>query len=360
MLSYRHAFHAGNHADVLKHLVLVQLIRYMEQKDKPFMVVDTHAGAGCYSLESDYANKLAEYEGGIGRLWERNDLPPALADYVGLVRQLIPSGKPRLSPVSPWLTWKLAREADRLRFYELHSSDVQILGKSFKDAGRQVMVTLGDGFAGLKASLPPLQRRALVLIDPSYELKTDYAAVFHALEDSLTRFPTGTYAVWYPQIARIEARKLPDRLKRLPVKSWLHVSLSVHAPSAEAPGMAGSGMFILNPPWTLEAELKQIMPYLVDALGTDAGAGFTLEYQENPNPTALAEGDGEMAERGESGKGGDRATRAPRAPREATPGRPGGPRQMPGRPAGKPGSPTRSPRTPGPTPPRPRKVRSGG
>ncbi len=280
MLSYRHAFHAGNHADVLKHLVLVQLTRYLGQKDKPFLVIDTHAGAGAYSLDSGYAVKLAEYKEGIGRLWGRNDLPPVLADYVDLVRRLNPDRRLQTYPGSPYFALWTMREQDRLRLFELHSKDARLLQENFQDAGKQVIVEPADGFAGLKALLPPPSRRALVLIDPSYEDKQDYERVFHSLKEALTRFPGGTYALWYPQLTRLDAHELPQRLKRLPAKSWLHVALRVNEPSKDGFGMHGSGMFVLNPPWTLYATLAEVMPFLVQVLGLDAGAGFTLEQQE--------------------------------------------------------------------------------
>jgi len=277
MLSYRHAFHAGNHADVLKHLVLVQLVRYLAQKEKPFWVIDTHAGAGLYALDVGYATKLAEFETGIGKLWGRKDLPAPLAEYVKLVRELNPDGKLKLYPGSPWFALHTMREQDRLRLFELHSSDGRLLQKNFSDAGRRVTIETSDGFAGLKALLPPAPRRGLVLIDPSYEVRDDYRHVLHALRDQLPRFPSGTYAVWYPQLPRIESKELPDKLKRLIGKNWLHVALTVRTPSSDGVGLHGSGMFIVNPPWTLHATLQQIMPYLVAQLGQDAGAKFILE-----------------------------------------------------------------------------------
>ncbi len=280
MLSYRHAFHAGNHADVLKHLVLVQLTRYLGQKDKPFSYIDTHAGAGLYALDSGYAAKLAEYKNGIGRLWERNDLPLPLADYVAIVRQANPERKLRVYPGSPYVASATMREPDRLRLFELHSKDARLLQEQFAESagsGKRVIVEAGDGFAGLKALLPPPSRRALVLIDPSYEEKHDYERVFHALKEALARFPGGTYALWYPQLTRLDAHELPQRLKRLPAKSWLHVALRVNTPGKDGFGMHGSGMFVLNPPWTLHATLQETMPYLAALLAADAGAGFTLE-----------------------------------------------------------------------------------
>ncbi len=277
MLSYRHAFHAGNHADVLKHCSLVALAHYLGEKDAPFWYVDTHAGAGLYALDAGYATKLAEYVDGIGRLWDRDDLPAPLADYVNLVRVLNPGGKLTAYPGSPWIAHQTLREQDRLRLFELHSSDSELLRNNFREFGRRARVQAGDGFAGLKALLPPPPRRALVLIDPSYEDKADYRNLVTALEDALVRFATGVYVVWYPQLSRADSRQLPERLKRLTAKNWLHVSLTVQRPSDDGFGMHGSGLFILNPPWTLHATLQQIMPYLVGVLGQGAGAGYVLE-----------------------------------------------------------------------------------
>lgn len=277
MLSYRHGFHAGNHADVLKHFLLVYLIRYMNQKEKPFWVIDTHAGAGMYSLESGYATKLSEFESGIARLWSRTDLPEPLADYVDLVRTLNTDNALRYYPGSPWLAWKTMREQDRLRLFELHSSDSALLQENFREAGRRVVISPTDGFAGLKALLPPPPRRALILIDPSYELREDYRHVVLALKENLLRFATGTYAIWYPQLAKLGSQELPGKLKKAAGKNWLHVALTIRTPSREGIGMHGSGMFVVNPPWTLHATLQQVMPYLVAALGQDAGASFVLE-----------------------------------------------------------------------------------
>ena len=290
MLSYRHAFHAGNHADILKHVVLMQLIRYLEQKDTPFQYIDTHAGAGLYALESASASKNAEYESGISPLWARKDLPAVLAEFVTLVKDLNPDGKLRFYPGSPWIANTMLRDQDRLRLFELHPADNKILRDNFRKVaaqgnrprgrGTRVMIDQGDGFAALKALLPPPSRRALVLIDPPYEVKTDYRSVSETLADALKRFATGTYAVWYPVLHRQESRQMSDRLKRLPANGWLDVTLSVSGPSPDGFGLRASGMFVLNPPWTLEATLKEVMPYLVSVLGQDAEANFTLESGE--------------------------------------------------------------------------------
>ena len=285
MLSYRHAFHAGNHADVLKHFIEVQLLGYLAQKDKPFWYIDTHAGAGCYSLVSGYATQNAEYESGIARLWARGDMPAALADYVALVKRINPVGELKLYPGSPLIALELLRKEDRMRLFELHPADSEILQQNFANNivghGTQVLMQTADGFAALKALLPPPPRRALVLIDPPYEDKQDYQRVVAALREGLKRFAGGVYAVWYPQLQRAESRQLPGQLKKLPVKSWLHVALSVQTQSEDGFGMYGSGMFILNPPWLLHGTLQKVMPYLAQILGQNGAGGFVLESEEN-------------------------------------------------------------------------------
>ncbi len=277
MLSYRHAFHAGNHADVLKHFIEVQLLRYLAQKEKPFWYIDTHAGAGCYALDSGYATQNAEYLSGIARLWARDDLPAPLADYVALIKSINPDGQMKLYPGSPLVAQALLREQDRMRLYELHPSDSELLFDNF--SGQGVLMQTADGFGALKALLPPPPRRALVLIDPPYEDKQDYPRVVRSLGEGLKRFSSGVYAVWYPQLQRADARQLPEQLKNLPVKSWLNVALSVQSPSEDGFGMYGSGMFVLNPPFNLHGILQQVMPYLVKQLGQDETASFTLEQQ---------------------------------------------------------------------------------
>lgn len=279
MLSYRHGFHAGMHADVLKHAVLVHLLRYLTQKDKPLWFVDTHAGAAAYVLDQGYAAKNAEYESGIGRLWARDDLPQPLADYVLQVRSLNPDGVLRRYPGSPQLAMQILRKQDRLRMFELHSSESRLLQQYFRDAGPRAIAQGGDGFAGLQAVLPPPSRRALVLIDPSYEDKGDYRRVVAALRDAHKRFAAGVYAVWYPLVQRRESRQFPDLLKRLQDQDWLHVTLTVKQPVAGGFGLHGSGMFVLNPPWLLPKALGQVMPYLAKVLAQDAAAGFSLESE---------------------------------------------------------------------------------
>lgn len=281
MLSYRHAFHAGNHADVLKHFLQVQLLEYLAQKEKPFWYIDTHAGAGCYELDSGYALQNAEFLNGIGRLWERDDLPSSLARYVAVVKNLNPDGQLKLYPGSPLIASELLRTQDKMRLFELHPTDSEILKQNFSGNRGGILIEAADGFAALKGLLPPPTRRALILIDPPYEEKTDYQRVITALTDSLKRFANGVYAIWIPLLQRADAIALPGKLKVLPVKSWLYAELRVRQAGVDGFGMHGSGMFVINPPWTLRGELQVAMPYLVRILGMDSAAEFALEYHEN-------------------------------------------------------------------------------
>lgn len=286
MLSYRHAFHAGNHADVLKHFVLMQTLAYYTQKDKPFWYIDTHAGAGMYSLDSDFATQNAEYKTGIAKLWQADDLPSELANYVGYIKSLNQPSNPKtaklhLYPGSPICAKALLRQDDKMRLFELHPSDFEILRENFRGEQQQVKIDMSNGFAGIKAILPPPTRRAVVLIDPPYEEKQDYNRVVDMLQESLQRFATGTYIIWYPLLQRAEPAQMIDKLKALELKDWMHVSLTVQTPAIDGFGMYGSGLFIANPPWTLPKILETVMPYLKEKLGVDAGASFEIDSHIN-------------------------------------------------------------------------------
>lgn len=278
MLAYRHAFHAGNHADVLKHTVLTMLLRYMNQKAKPYRLIDTHAGAGGYSLEGRYAQKKGEFEQGIGRLWTRQDLPEAVADYVARVREFNPQGTLEQYPGSPAFAQMLLRAQDQLRLYELHPTDFRILA-SYLGSVKGAEVKNADGFEALKSQLPPSTRRAVVLMDPSYEGHGDYARVVGALREGLARFAEGVYMVWYPQVQKVEAVELPRRLEALAPKGWLHVRMTVQEPDSQGFGLAGSGVFIINPPFSLHDQVLAVMPYLVDVLGQYDDASFVVEQR---------------------------------------------------------------------------------
>ena len=277
MLSYRHAFHAGNHADVLKHFMLLEVLRYYNRKDKPWWFIDTHAGAGCYALESPRAGVTGEFAEGIGRLWQRDDVPGALRPYLDAVAQFNPHGGLTFYPGSPALAMTCLREHDRMRLFELHPADVVLLEKTFARDTDRVLIRKADGFNALRGLLPPPTRRAVVLIDPSYEIKNDYKRVIEVLEDALRRFAGGTFLVWYPLLSRPEAQGLPARLAALGAGSWLDARLVVRKPATDGFGMFGSGMFVINPPWVLPATLESVLPDLVALLGEPGEGAYDLE-----------------------------------------------------------------------------------
>ena len=303
MFSYRHAFHAGNHADVLKHTVLIATLQYLLEKDTALTVLDTHAGVGLYRLDGDYARTSGEAGDGILRLTMRAPgtagaagaggaatFAPALQNYVDMVRSFNTGTSIKVYPGSPFIIQRLLRAQDKLKLFELHPVDMNALAGNVAQlkAGRQVAVLSDDGFEGAKKFLPPTSRRALLLCDPSYEVKTDYGRVLDMVQDALKRFATGTYAVWYPIIPRPEAHDLPRRLKTMAQKagkSWLHATLTVKSSkiteSAEGqikrPGLPASGMFLINPPHTLKAQLKDVLPQMAEMLGQDKNATHTLE-----------------------------------------------------------------------------------
>ncbi|MBK9346089.1 MAG: 23S rRNA (adenine(2030)-N(6))-methyltransferase RlmJ [Burkholderiales bacterium] len=293
MFSYRHAFHAGNHADVLKHTVLLAVLRHLTQKDTAFTVFDTHAGAGLYRLDGDYAQTSAEAAEGFLKLVAStppNPVAPILQDYLDMVASFNKAGSHKVYPGSPFIIQSLLRDRDKLKLFELHPTDSKTLTANIAqlEAGRQVAILREDGFEGIKKFLPPPSRRALVLCDPSYELKGDYGRVVTMVADALQRFAIGTYAVWYPIIPRPEAHDLPKKLKTLANKagkSWLGATLTVKsskllqddAGETIRPGLPASGMFIINPPHTLRASLQLALPQMVATLRQDANATFTLE-----------------------------------------------------------------------------------
>lgn len=286
MLAYRHAFHAGNHADVLKHLVLIQVLKYMTTKDKALRVIDTHAGAGLYQLASPEAVKKGEYLQGIDRVWRAPGagLPPAVQDYLKAVKAANPpvpgAADPRsqlhLYPGSPEIVQRLLRPEDELKLYELHPTDHRLLAQQV-EGRRQVMLHKADGFAALRSQLPSPSRRALVLMDPSYELVADYGKLITAIREGLERMATTVFVIWYPQVSRREAVDLPRRLKAAAPKGWLHARLSVQPPDAQGYGLVGSGVFVINPPYTLAAQLKEALPWLEKTLAQYDGAGHLLE-----------------------------------------------------------------------------------
>jgi 23S rRNA (adenine2030-N6)-methyltransferase len=278
MLSYRHAFHAGNHADVLKHYILSLVLDYFNQKDKPYWMIDTHAGAGMYALRSEFAQKNVEYENGIAQLFAADKLPGTLENFVKIIKNCNGNNTLSVYPGSPKIAAHFLRADDKLRLFELHPSDYQILLKNFANQGRQTKIEMQDGFNGIKACLPPPTKRAVVLIDPPYELKTDYTHVVDCIKDSLKRFATGTYIIWYPLLQRSEPEALVMALKNITNQDWLNVTLTVQNKSIDGFGMHGSGIFIVNPPWTMPNILQENLPVLTKLLAIDAAAEFNLDY----------------------------------------------------------------------------------
>ena len=274
MLAYRHAFHAGNHADVLKHCVLQQILLYMNQKDKPYWVIDTHAGAGMYSLASDYANTKSEYLDGVARLWECDDLPKVLSEYMNLIQLCNNKGDWTLYPGSPEVIRRTIRADDRMRLFELHPTDFEILEENF-ERDRQAKLFKSDGFASLKALLPPPTRRAVIFMDPPYEIKSDYPKVVDALQEGLSRFAEGVYVVWYPILTRGDHVRMIESLRKLSEKT-LNIAMTVQEPDEKGFGMLGSGLFVINPPWTLKGTMQDIMPYLVEKLAQYPGASYDI------------------------------------------------------------------------------------
>jgi 23S rRNA (adenine2030-N6)-methyltransferase len=289
MLAYRHAFHAGNHADVLKHLVLIHVLKYMTGKDKPLRVIDTHAGAGGYLLGSPEASKKGEYLNGVKKVWDAPGakMPPAVIDYLKQVRAANPPVPGAADPISqlhhypgsPQIAQRLLRAEDELRLHELHPTDHRLLAQTV-EGNPQVTLYKADGFDSLRSQLPSPSRRALVLMDPSYELVSDYAKVVGALREGLERMATTVFVVWYPQVSRREAAELPRRLKALSPKGWLHVRLTVQQPDQQGFGLVGSGCFIINPPFTLAPALREALPWLVSHMKQFEGAAHILEEKK--------------------------------------------------------------------------------
>ncbi len=274
MLSYRHAFHAGNHADVFKHFILFLILGYFNRKDKPYWYIDTHSGAGLYSLQEDQAQKTGEYRQGIERLFAAGQLPAELDQFRRHLQHILP--QPNLYCGSPLLAQSLLRPADKLRLFELHPADFALLQQNTA-ADRRIIAKQSNGYQGLIALLPPPPRRAAILIDPPYEQKQDYRQAVQTLQAALERFATGCYALWYPCLSREESRRLPAELRKLPAGHWLQAELHAHAPRADGFGMHGSGMFVINPPYVLAEQLAANLPALAELLAQDQGARFVLE-----------------------------------------------------------------------------------
>ena len=295
MFSYRHAFHAGNHADVLKHTVLVAVMKHLALKDVGFTAIDTHAGAGMYRLDSTDARQSGEAQEGLLALMRNKSklsgpMAEALVDYRKVLDHFNQQGGLLNYPGSPMIAHHLLREQDKLKLFEMHPTDIRALQTNVDalKAGRQVTVMHEDGFNGLPKYLPPSTRRGLVFIDPSYEIKLDYERVVVAVSIGMKRFATGTFVIWYPIIPRPQAHSLPRHLTNLARqadKPWLHATLRIKTGSrtdgvagekAKPVGLVDSGVVIINPPFTLHDQLQQALPQMVQLMGQDHLAGFSL------------------------------------------------------------------------------------
>lgn len=275
MLSYRHSFHAGNHADVVKHIVQSLILDALKQKDKPFVYHDTHSGVGRYDLQDERSEKTGEFKQGIARIWSRDDIPEAIQSYIEAIKDLNHGEELRYYPGSPKVARAQIRDQDRMVLTELHPSDFPLLLQEFR-GDRQVKMYKEDAFARLKASLPPKERRGVVLIDPPYELKHEYQDVVKAIKQSHQRWATGTYAIWYPVVYRETIDNMLQGLKDLNIRKILQIELGVE-PDSEERGMTASGMIVINPPWKLESQMRVILPWLQQAIAPNHGH-HTVEW----------------------------------------------------------------------------------
>ena len=275
MLSYRHSFHAGNFADVLKHTVSVSILNHMLKKDKPFCYLDTHSGCGAYSLSSEQALKTKEFNNGIMRLWERDDLPEPVANYLAQVVQFNAQNQLKHYPGSPSIARQMLREDDRMFLFELHPNEFTNMRENFS-GDRQIKMFNSDGLKGLVANMPPKERRGYILIDPSYEIKSDYQEVVERLIESVKRFATGTYALWYPVVNRITIKQMERALIDSGIKNIQLFELGIEADSGEK-GMTSSGMIVINPPWTLKNDMQACLPYLAKHLAKQDKGFYRIE-----------------------------------------------------------------------------------
>jgi len=278
MLSYRHGYHAGNYADVLKHAILLQTLQLMHKKDKPLVYIDTHAGAGGYALTDEFAQKTGEYLEGVAKLWDKTDLPQSLQDYVAAVRHFNEENPEELNfyPGSPAIIDMELGPKDRMLLHERHSTDYVLLDDYFCE-DRQVKVIKGDGLKGLIAAVPPLERRALVLVDPSYEMKTDYQDVAETLIKAHKRFATGVFILWYPVVNRVQTEGMLSRLASSGIKRQLRIEQAIK-PDSDEFGMTAAGLWIINPPWQLDEIATELIDYLGKTLG-QAGGNVTVKWE---------------------------------------------------------------------------------
>lgn len=272
MLSYRHSFHAGNFADIIKHIVLVEILESLTKKEKPFEYFDTHAGAGLYNLQSVNAQKLAEHLTGISKLipaqW------PELSRYLSAVNTHNRGKSLSHYPGSPLIAADFLRAGDKAWLHELHPKDYQLLEKN--TARRNIKTLNHDGLAGVLSLLPPAARRGLVLIDPSYEVKSEYRSVFDTVNKAYKKFATGIYAIWYPVVDRSTIDTLERQFIRSGIKDIQRFELGL-SPDTEERGMTATGMIVINPPWGLFDKMSKLLPKLANTLGEDEHAFYKCD-----------------------------------------------------------------------------------
>jgi len=272
LLSYRHAFHAGNFADVLKHSVLTLVLEYMTRKEKGFLYVDSHSGAGMYQLSDEYAQKTGEYKDGIAKLIDsdaqNDDIPEPLIEYIELIKRLNLGADLNIYPGSPGIARQFMRRQDSSHLFELHPTDIEHL-TDFCQRWRKVFVKQSDGYQGVLSLLPPPSRRGVVLIDPPYELKEDYSKAVKTIIKGYKKFATGIYILWYPVVKRELVEQMKSQFQASDVKNLLQVEFCLTEDTEEY-GMTGTGLFIVNPPWQLAQQLSEILPYLKTKLGDQA------------------------------------------------------------------------------------------
>ncbi len=271
-MNYRHAYHAGNFADVVKHALLTLVLAHLKKKDTAFAVVDTHAGIGRYDLGGVEAGKTNEYQDGIGRLLASDDLPDSLTDYVAAIRALNPDWpQMRYYPGSPRIARHMIRPQDRLALVELHPEDAETLKREFR-GDRQVGVHAQDAYVALKALLPPKEKRGLVLIDPPFEIKDEFRQIAKGLGEALRRWPTGIYGVWYP----IKETETVDRFlaEAAALGRPCFAAELFRYPPDDPTRLNGTGMLVINPPWQLDQALADLLPVLAQRLQAQGECGL--------------------------------------------------------------------------------------
>jgi 23S rRNA (adenine2030-N6)-methyltransferase len=275
MLSYRHLFHAGSFADVFKHVLLTRLLHTLNQKDKPYFYLDTHAGTGLYDLSHPWAQKGREYESGIKKLLDRDDIPAAMKPYLDIVRAENADGHLRYYPGSPRIARRMIRPIDRIALTELNKTDCTQLQERFA-RDRRVNVQLMDGYQALKAHLPPKERRGLVLIDSSFDRSREFARLAAALHEAYTRWATGTYAIWYPMMGAGVIRGFERAIEDAGVRKVLQFELSILPEDAST--IPGSGMIIVNPPWKFDTEMRTLLRWMWSVLSVKCAGGVKVHW----------------------------------------------------------------------------------